>query len=324
MPLNFKFVSVGQTLVDAATVAQTLRGNSLKPLAPVNLRGTRNTAGDLTIEWDRRSRIAGGLRPFINNPIAEEAELYEVEIYDGADVVDTFRVSPSLGVEHPLWQITKDVKRLTSIGSDGTVRIGTTGSSVGNVLMVSQQSLVADEDNLISFTVNAVPLSALPKNIGLLSEASLVDDLTGIEPEYGWARGITSQILTMEEFNFDPNLTSSLSEIANTRLTIQLKENAVTYYQDREDNLSPTVVTQTTVAAPAAASGAYRLYIRELTGNSKAREVVNVEIHRKFGRAVYTAEQQTVRFGSAQSSIKVRVYQISALVGRGAYSEANL
>jgi hypothetical protein len=38
----------------------------------------------------------------------------------------------------------------------------------------------------------------------------------------------------------------------------------------------------------------------------------------------YTANQQVDDFGSAQSSIKVRVYQESALVGVGPYREANL
>lgn len=65
MPLNFKFVSSGQAVTDAATVTQTLRGNSLKPLAPYNLRVTRDAANNMFIEWDRRSRIAGGLRPSV-------------------------------------------------------------------------------------------------------------------------------------------------------------------------------------------------------------------------------------------------------------------
>lgn len=39
--------------------------------------------------------------------------------------------------------------------------------------------------------------------------------------------------------------------------------------------------------------------------------------------ATYTAAQQTTDFGSAQSSIRVRVYQISTTVGRGFVKEAN-
>jgi hypothetical protein len=37
--------------------------------------------------------------------------------------------------------------------------------------------------------------------------------------------------------------------------------------------------------------------------------------------AIYTGEQQVVDFGSVQAAITVRVYQISAAVGRGHYSE---
>ena len=37
--------------------------------------------------------------------------------------------------------------------------------------------------------------------------------------------------------------------------------------------------------------------------------------------ATYTAAEQTADFGSAQSSVTVRVYQVSALVGRGGKGE---
>jgi hypothetical protein len=39
---------------------------------------------------------------------------------------------------------------------------------------------------------------------------------------------------------------------------------------------------------------------------------------------VYSVEQQTADFGSAQSSVKVRCYQISAIVGRGDYGERTI
>jgi hypothetical protein len=40
--------------------------------------------------------------------------------------------------------------------------------------------------------------------------------------------------------------------------------------------------------------------------------------------ATYTAAQQTADFGSPQSSIAVRVYQLSAIVGRGRPAAATL
>ena len=87
MPLNFKFVSAGQALVDAPVFTQTLRGNSLRPLSPVNIHGTRDTLGSLLIQWTRRTRIGAGMIPGSDVPMAEENELYRVEILTSGDVL---------------------------------------------------------------------------------------------------------------------------------------------------------------------------------------------------------------------------------------------
>lgn len=326
MPSNFRFVSVGQALTDAADVAQTIHGNSLKPLAPANVRATRNAAGDLIIRWDRRSRIGGGMRPFTDIPLAEEREVYDVEVCNGADVVDSWRiVVTGTEVERPTWEILKDTKHLVSISNDGTVRISSIGSGAGGeVLLLSRQQIFADETNLVSFYTKSSFATTLPKNIGLLSESSIVDNPTGVKPTYGWARGSVGQILTMEEFNFSDALSSGLVDFENTRLTIKTQSNQISYYQDRADDGTPPYVSPT--AVPAVASGAYRLYLRETPPNS-ANEVLDVKIEHPNRITTYTAAQQIDRFGSIQStvgSVKVVLYQVSAIVGRGFPREAML
>lgn len=324
MPINFRAVSVGQNLADAANFSQTLRGNSLKPLAPSNVRATRNTAGDIFIRWDRRSRIAGGMRPLVDVPLAEEREVYDIEIYNGSTVVDTWRIVVSgTDIERPNWEILKDTKHLVSISNDGAVRISSIGSGAGGeVLLLSRQQIFADETNLISFYAKSSFATTLPKNIGLLSESSIIDDLTGVKPTYGWARGSVGQILTIEEFNFSDALTSGLTDLSHTKLTIKTQGNQVTYYQDRADDGTPPYVS--TTAIPALASGPYRLYLRETPPNS-ANEVLDVKIEHPNRITTYTAEQQVDRFGSVQStvgSVKVALYQVSAIVGRGFPREA--
>jgi hypothetical protein len=84
--MRFKFVTSGQAIDDAAVTNFILRGNSLKPLAPVNLKGTRDAAGNLLIEWTRRSRIGAGMMPGSDVPVAEEQEVYLIEIMDGSAV----------------------------------------------------------------------------------------------------------------------------------------------------------------------------------------------------------------------------------------------
>src|SRR6185369_6356416 len=54
---SYRAVSVGQSLGDAATVTFAWTGRTLRPPAPANVRGTRDSQGNLLIEWTRRARI---------------------------------------------------------------------------------------------------------------------------------------------------------------------------------------------------------------------------------------------------------------------------
>lgn len=80
---NYKGVSYGQSLADAAAQSFMLEGNTLKPYAPVQLGGGRNASGDVTINWVRRSRIAGSWRDLVDVPLGEDSEEYAVDIMAG-------------------------------------------------------------------------------------------------------------------------------------------------------------------------------------------------------------------------------------------------
>ena len=84
---SHKAVSAGRdiTSATAASFSNTARG--LKPLSPVHLKGSRNSAGDLTITWKRRTRMGGGWRDNAEVPLGEVSESYEIEILNGAAVV---------------------------------------------------------------------------------------------------------------------------------------------------------------------------------------------------------------------------------------------
>lgn len=85
-PFNYKAVTTNQDVSDATPVSFTWTGGTLRPLSPVNIRGARNAAGDLLIQWTRRTRIAQGLRDFSGTPLSEEEEIYQLSIMDGASV----------------------------------------------------------------------------------------------------------------------------------------------------------------------------------------------------------------------------------------------
>lgn len=78
----YRGVTFGGNVEDAENVPFTFAGISLKPYAPVLLGGGRNAAGDLTINWVRRSRIGGEWTNYAEVPLGEDSEAYEVEIWD--------------------------------------------------------------------------------------------------------------------------------------------------------------------------------------------------------------------------------------------------
>jgi hypothetical protein len=53
----------------------------------VHLRGSRNSGGDLTITWIRRTRFSGEWRDLVDVPLNESSEAYEVDVLDGTGQV---------------------------------------------------------------------------------------------------------------------------------------------------------------------------------------------------------------------------------------------
>ncbi len=72
----------GQTIDSAAEVALAYSGENLECLAPIQIKGAKNAAGDWSIGWLRRTRLP--VEPFsgIPAPLGESGESYEVEIWD--------------------------------------------------------------------------------------------------------------------------------------------------------------------------------------------------------------------------------------------------
>ena len=85
----YKSVSYGSTL--AATTEQDFlyTGVALKPYSPVQITGTRDGSGNLTINWIRRTRLGGGWQDNVDVPLNETTESYEIDIMNGATVVRT-------------------------------------------------------------------------------------------------------------------------------------------------------------------------------------------------------------------------------------------
>lgn len=103
---DFIAVTSGQAMADGAEQTFTAAANSLRPLSPVSIEGTRD-AGDLTITWIRRARINAEWLDLYDVPLDEPAESYEIDILDGATVVRTLTASTPT-VEYTAAQQTTD------------------------------------------------------------------------------------------------------------------------------------------------------------------------------------------------------------------------
>jgi len=93
---SLKGVSNGQLEPDIAAQAFTPTAANLKPYSPVHLASTRS-AGTITFTWKRRTRYGGAWVDSQEVPLAEFTELYEMDIFNGANVVRTLSsVTPSV------------------------------------------------------------------------------------------------------------------------------------------------------------------------------------------------------------------------------------
>lgn len=89
---RFRGLTSGQSLGDVADGVFTYGLRALQPLAPVHVTGVRGSGvgGDLTIGWVRRARLDAEWVDGIDVPLDEDAEIYDVEVMNGAVVVRSF------------------------------------------------------------------------------------------------------------------------------------------------------------------------------------------------------------------------------------------
>jgi len=78
---HYRAVSIGTSLESAEIKPFTNAAAGLECYAPVNIGGGRNAASDILINWERRTRIGGEWRDYVDASLGETTESYEVEIW---------------------------------------------------------------------------------------------------------------------------------------------------------------------------------------------------------------------------------------------------
>lgn len=86
-PRSYKAVSYGQSLSGASAQTITLQGLALKPYAPVHGQRVRSSAGDAMLSWVRCSRLGADWRDYVDAPLNETSERYEVDIVNSSGAV---------------------------------------------------------------------------------------------------------------------------------------------------------------------------------------------------------------------------------------------
>lgn len=98
LALNYKYGPTSESL-DAdsyGSEVHAFQGLGLRPFSPVHLQGKRDpSTGDWTLLWVRRTRAGGDSWESYEVPLAEDAELYRLDILDGpgGDVLRSLETS---------------------------------------------------------------------------------------------------------------------------------------------------------------------------------------------------------------------------------------
>lgn len=118
----YKGVTLGKSLASVTGESFTCEGVSLKPLAPVNLRRTVGTGNQITVTWDRRTRMACTFTGAagISVPLGELTEAYEVDVVliAGSVLKRTLSVTSASAIYTAAMQTTDGIGSSTPIRFD--------------------------------------------------------------------------------------------------------------------------------------------------------------------------------------------------------------
>lgn len=89
----YRATSYGTLITTGATQYLTAEFRNMMPWSPQHVSATRNETGDINITWIRRTRIGGELTDGGDVPLGETVESYEIDVYDGSDVIRTLTSS---------------------------------------------------------------------------------------------------------------------------------------------------------------------------------------------------------------------------------------
>ena len=122
-------MEVYEAIAAVTSQSEVLGSENLKNFATTHIRGERNTAGDLTINWLRRTRILYRMFGPIIAPLDETQEKYSVDIYNGAVFKRT--LTPTTGANSVVYTAALQATDGFTLGDPVNVEIFQLGGFVG-------------------------------------------------------------------------------------------------------------------------------------------------------------------------------------------------
>ncbi len=324
--MRFKFVTAGQQIEQVPGFDQVIRGNSLKPLAPVHLKGTRDAANNLLIEWTRRDRFGGSLRSGVGTPLSEQTETYLIDVMSGSTVLHEYRVET--GKPQPiLWRVFKDAQSRLTIDVDGTITAAPASNVVnGDAIAVGLQTLGGPGDGMIEY---ATGLVALPTQFGL-SRFPQPDQSAPYDSDnspFMWA---------LNSFNgrdsfpsaawFDTGIPGYTSEGGsaydiddNDHLAIKRVGDRFSFFLNYHPDSAPVFTSKHFMYDN------YQPYVYFSANDTvTTKKALRCRIVREKSSFLYLASMQTADGITPGAPVTVRIAQYSAFVGRGYFREATV
>ncbi|OYW14036.1 MAG: hypothetical protein B7X02_00895 [Rhodospirillales bacterium 12-54-5] len=177
---TMRAVTFGANVTTGSDVAFAVVGNSLKPFSPVRVKATKNiSTNDVTFSWLRRTRVDGNLRDYVDIPLNEASELYDISVLNGSTVVRSWQTS----IPTQLYTAAQQTADFGSLQSSYTVK-----SAILAVMNLLPHPLVSSEASTPVHTLllnfgkgwryrenrEAVSESGLPANIESISATELL------------------------------------------------------------------------------------------------------------------------------------------------------
>jgi hypothetical protein len=297
----YRGVTVGADITTVPDTDLTILANDLKPAFPVNIGGTRDMSGNLTIGWTRRTRYAGDwLNNTGNVPLNEDSEQYDIEILKAVNNYYLFTQQSVGGAGNGL--VTNPNNLLLPIAGQAPVTLsgqGATGDIASETVSgascfgafdlyvdyeIVQNDLSDPGQTLPAWEISlSIPVGGLPT---VLASASM-----GAGPV---ARTIAHYGATQfGSMGVDMNIVCQ-----HTGGTGGVKMIVHAVWMTGAITDSPEIAhSESVVRTISWTPGTY-----DANGNPET---------------AYSAADQTTDFGSTQPAVLVNVYQISTEVGRG-------